>query len=546
MKFLVARMQTTNYMYNIMMLLFITSTLFADKKEKEIEVVKWNTLTSGGAATRYVNDIAHHRKEGVWLAMSGRVTHYDGEKWKHYDRTNAPLSREYYPNIHAVEFDSSGTLWIVPYDRGLISVKKGKWNTIDSSITKVPLKGVKNIVTDKNGDLWATPHYYGQSFIHRNNNVWRALDTNNYSFPDQDFDCISRDHNGNIWLVGSDLYGNSSILVGGDKRFIGKYDGKQWIYLHSDSSGFDGNLRVNEIQATSNGEIWLNHKKGISHFDGLYWDHISKEHPNIGEEEIKKIFVDSKDNVWISKDNELLVVKNGSWSPVKLPNASVSSLIPHTEDHNGRIWFSVISSKRAEWGVYIKDGDSWIVQKNAETGLVHNGITRAYNIADTLFFIYKENDYYSSKEIGISRHTPDGKWEYADLDTVPLSVKFNYEKVSPPDSSYLFVSDSLWEEIRPQDSTFYIAKKKYMRFAYDKDSLLYVAFPKYAPYRIDNTWKLGIFNGNTWKEDPINNTAHLDSIRSIERMQFSKDGSLFIMIENRGVLQLKSGHKRRR
>ena len=180
---------------------------------------------------------------------------------------------------------------------------------------------------------------------------------------------IIQDKNGDMWF-GTNGYG------------VAHYDGKQVSY-YSLKHGFDG-YQVNGMTQDKDQNIWFATDQGVIKYDFSDNQEGKKHFTNVSDIELFdsqrfwSIYTDQIGHIWAGSVADLYRYDGASWSKFKLPYPdSVSgdfiterTTRSVTQDRKGNYWFSTYG-----YGVYKYDGISF-TQFSVSDGLADNGVDK--------------------------------------------------------------------------------------------------------------------------------------------------------------------------
>ena len=315
-----------------------------------------------------------------YIQKSGEIKNYK------YNRLNSDGLKS--NSIWTVYNDDKDRIWIGYYNKGIdvYDDSYSKFNSFKNSPSQtnsLNSNSVTAIANDKHNRLWIGLLDGGVDVYDPSNNTFINLfDSNNpiaNGLNAQDVQTVFIDSKNNVW-VGTWNYG-LFILKNNKKRFIN-------ISKNSSKSIFKSN-RVMSFSEDSNGTIWIG-----TFLSGLYsynpnnekfTHHTSNDFSklNINTSNIRKVLVDSDDNIWIgSRLGVFRVIKNSNSSydvsslnkkmnialGKKMESSIVFSLF---EDNNKYLWIGTKGRGLFRYDK-IKDSIEWY---NSSKGLIHETIS---------------------------------------------------------------------------------------------------------------------------------------------------------------------------
>ena len=247
---------------------------------------EWKTIRTRGVGGNSVNSILIDDDNKKWFAATnaGSLSVFDGAAWKQYTEADGIVSRY----VNAVASDSSGRKWFTAYG-GIFRYDGGSWTNF------TPEKGFPGTVA------------YMEAFD-RDSVGWFLLDTGLYSFDGTTWTAWSDsvrtygdlDGNGVVNIICITVDRNNVKWFGTTHDGISSFDGLTWNH-YSKEDGLSGNC-VRCISADRDNVLWigtgmLSYDNGISSFDGNTWtNHRYDRH--IIDGEITGVAVDESNKKW--------------------------------------------------------------------------------------------------------------------------------------------------------------------------------------------------------------------------------------------------------
>lgn len=216
-----------------------------------------------------------------------------------------------------------GGMWvgIGPSGRslGLQQLVDGHWRPFITSDLDTTTLSVSALLLDREGALWIGTLQHG---IYR---VYQRRVEHFSSVNGLSGDYVNKfyeDREGNMWVVtskGVDLFRNLSVVT---------------FSTHEGLSTEE----VDSVFASQDGTIWVGGAEGL---DGLRGDKVTSFRTGKGlpGSQVEAIFEDRAGQLWVGIDDDLLILKDGSFKPIKRPDrSSIGGAISITEDVDGNIW----------------------------------------------------------------------------------------------------------------------------------------------------------------------------------------------------------------
>ncbi|MCH5598317.1 ligand-binding sensor domain-containing protein [Niabella ginsengisoli] len=201
---------------------------------------------------------------------------------------------------------------------------------------------VSSVISDNVGNLWIGTEGGGLNYYDRKSKNFTYYTRQPDGLGSNLIKTIFRDKDGNIW-VGTHAGGLNLYRNGG---FI-KY------FYHPESAAFL-NSEISTIAEDSSQRLWLGIQGGIQDLkiykrSGINLTDISEEYNRkaLAGRNIKRIFPDSKGNIWITTSDGLFVVRSDHkiieslvCSMLNTPS-KISHVTSISEDKNGNIWLGI-------------------------------------------------------------------------------------------------------------------------------------------------------------------------------------------------------------
>ncbi|MBI9036141.1 MAG: T9SS type A sorting domain-containing protein, partial [Bacteroidales bacterium] len=353
-----------------------------------------------------ITDIYCDLEGGVWVGTPNGLAHFDGNAWHAY-KNDVELPSN---NIAAVGEDAFGAIWVgYSYnDNGISKYFNGQWKTLNKADGNSN-NMVQALALDAENNLWVGTSDWNNSLKRFDGNSWKIfnqedgfwgsvydLDTdselkvwvatdqgllkyNGTTFdrydassglPQNHIPALTIDANDNVWM----WYGNENGIT--------KFAGNQ-IDNYVTEDGLLENY-VKNIESDSKGNIWISysneHQSELSMYNGEAFTTHDFTISNYENFPINKLFVDSKDRVWIGSNNKLKVLDNEVWIDYDLNQYfdQESQFNSIGEDADGNIWIGLTDMYNAEMqslGVLKFDGTNW-TKFTQEDGLSKHNITQ--------------------------------------------------------------------------------------------------------------------------------------------------------------------------
>ncbi|MEH6407922.1 MAG: two-component regulator propeller domain-containing protein, partial [Leeuwenhoekiella sp.] len=301
-------------------------------------------------------------------------------------------------SIWSLFLDNQERIWIGYYNNGVSVYDKfyDKFKDIESRPNypnSLQSSSVTGIIQDETGRLWIGMDGGGIDVYNSKINVFTHLLNNKNTIAtglnSSDVQTLFKDNQGNIW-VGTWDYGIYYL----------EKDSTQFInYSVENTSGEVASNRILSFAQDSQGTIWIGtFSGGIESFDPnlkkfTSYDQEPFRSKKISYSDVKKVYVDSDDNIWIGGNAGLFKLKrtNNKFNLVDLSSRFYKKDSKHThkslvidiyEDSSKNIWIGTDVAGLCQYDMN-EDSFAWV---KAEKGF--NKITVSSIIEDANGFIW--------------------------------------------------------------------------------------------------------------------------------------------------------------
>ncbi|WP_188460089.1 two-component regulator propeller domain-containing protein [Marivirga lumbricoides] len=315
----------------------------------------------------------------------------EGKIIHHYLNSKFEINGVKSNSIWSLFLDNKDRIWIGYYNNGVGIYDKlyDRFGDIESKVNdpnSLQASSVTGILEDENGRLWIGMDGGGidvvdfdkKDFIHllnTNNTVAKGL-------ASPDVQTLFKDSKGNIWVGTWDdgIY----FLKRGSKSFIN--------YSIETTKGEMMSNRILSFSEDSNGIIWMGtFSRGIHSFNPdtrkfAVYDQGSFLNERISYSDVRRVYVDSEDNVWIGSNEGLfkLRINSGSYTLTSLSsrfysnqdNPYPSLILDIYEDSFKNIWIGTDGAGLCKYDMKT-DSFQWV---GSETGF--NKVTVSTIIED--------------------------------------------------------------------------------------------------------------------------------------------------------------------
>lgn len=256
------------------------------------------------------------------IALSFNLT-FAQNNWLVFDTTNTGIYDE---NIISLAKDKQGILWILSNSGALYHFDGVRIKNIKFKIDGIPSNSISKIKIDKMDNKYFLSKGYGLIKLDINGQL-TIFDSSNSGIGNDVINDIAFDKFNNLWI------GTDNGLV--------NYDGNSWSIYRTNNSGIPRN-DVSAVAIDNFNTKWIGFQGTynlcfISKFNDTSWINF-RDPDGIRVRNIKIIFIDSRNVVWIGHTYGALRYINGKWNNNNFQTNTISPLI-FTEDKIGNVWF---------------------------------------------------------------------------------------------------------------------------------------------------------------------------------------------------------------
>jgi len=363
-----------------------------------------------GLSQTQVYSICPDNKGNLWIATAGGVSKFNGNEFTNYSKENGLTDNAAVQIIEHNKF-----IWI--------ATKHGITRIRDNQLTTINLlkysegATINNIAFDKKGNLWVGLQNQGIiEFKVSSVDVFSITPIKHHQPKDNLFTtalfCDSKDK---IWAVG--------------KGFIGHYNGKEWKEIKMPNSG----LSISDISEDKKGFFWIS-----TYDNGVYkYNHSDNTFQNYNETKglispiIRDIFIDSKNNIWLSSKIGISCISENKIKNYQKKNGLNSENVKViSEDLENNIWIGTDGS-----GIFRFAGEEF-VNYTKEAGLPSNYVM-------SIIQDYNQNYWFSTYDRGLCYYNYSDD-EIINYHTLNSNLKNNtvWTSICTSDSSLWFGTSS--------------------------------------------------------------------------------------------------------
>lgn len=318
-----------------------------------------------GLPEQVVQAFAQTADRYLWIATTGGLVRFDGERFQTFNRENTPAFIE--NNVFCLLVSRDRTLWIGMEGGGLIRYRDGSFRRF-SGPEGLSNGFVRALQEDSQGRFWVGTD--SGLFLLENEHL-RRLDAT-ARIPALAVHAIHEDRLGRIWVGGSKLLqiigdAATEYLLPGEagqrrvKSITDTEDGTLWVgtvsglqRLASDDHSFKavsevhGTVRV--LRETSDGTLWIGTiGRGLITYRQGHFSRIAVPDP-LPSNTILNLYEDLERNIWIGTQGGMLRLIETPVRTVPLPDSSDSDAETIYQDTNGDLWVAAVNLFRVHNG----------------------------------------------------------------------------------------------------------------------------------------------------------------------------------------------------
>ena len=337
-----------------------------------------------GLSQTQVYSICPDNKGNLWIATGGGVSKFNGETFINYSKENGLADNNAVQIILYNEF-----IWIAT-KHGITRIKDHQLITLNL-LKYSEGATINNIAFDKKGNLWVGLQNQGLIEFEITSMDDFTISPIKSHHPNENLftTALFCDSKGKIWTTG--------------KNYVGYYNGEQWKEIKMP----DSVINVSGICEDNNGFIWIStYDKGVYkyNFSINTFENISVANGLVSPI-IRDVFVDNKNNVWLSSKIGISCISENEIKNYKKKNGLSSENVKViSKDLENNIWIGTDGS-----GIFRFAGEEF-VNYTKETGLPSNYVMSIIqdNQSNYWFSTYDRGlCYYNSKEEKIINYNND-------------------------------------------------------------------------------------------------------------------------------------------
>jgi ligand-binding sensor domain-containing protein/signal transduction histidine kinase len=318
-----------------------------------------------GLPEQVVQAFAQTADRYLWIATTGGLVRFDGERFQTFSRENTPAFIE--NNVFCLLVSRDHTLWIGMEGGGLIRYRDGSFRRF-SGPEGLSNGFVRALQEDGQGRFWVGTD--NGLFLLENEHLRRVDAT--ARIPALAVHAIHEDRLARIWVGGSKLLqiiGDSATeyLLPGEagqrrvKSITDTKDGTLWVGTVSGlqrlASGDHSFKAVSEVRGTvrvlretSDGTLWIGTiGRGLMTYRQGHFSRVSVPDP-LPSNTILNFYEDLERNIWIGTQGGMLRLIETPVRTVPLPDSSDSDAETIYQDTNGDLWVAAVNLFRVHNG----------------------------------------------------------------------------------------------------------------------------------------------------------------------------------------------------
>lgn len=251
-------------------------------------------------------------------------------EWKLLNKDNSWLPNNY---IMKTAFDSTGSVWIATWGKGLYKFDGANLTNYSKSNSQLPNDFVSTIFLDDKDIKWIGTY---QGLARYDGNSWKIFTTSNALLPDDNIKAIAEDSKSNIYAATN-------------KGGMMKYNNQGWTFYNKSTpqnNTYIPNNSVNGIAIDSNDYKWVGtNGSGIGEYNNNIWKTYAGS-SYLPSDTINGIDVDSYSDVWIATAGGLVFYDGNTWRTFNKSNTSnfpANNVTAVKLDDNDNVWFGIFN-----------------------------------------------------------------------------------------------------------------------------------------------------------------------------------------------------------
>jgi signal transduction histidine kinase/ligand-binding sensor domain-containing protein/CheY-like chemotaxis protein len=319
-----------------------------------------------GLLSKNIQDIVQDKEGFIWLGTQEGLSRFDSSEFQNFTKDKS--DKYSLPDILVEDMIlmPDGELWMSIYEIGItvfdkFTHKSSSIKNSESKLFQLPNKNLYGIAKDKNNNIWFS--LYGEGIYQ-----WNVLEKKFYKH-------LSSDEN--AWLTSKATF---EIMIDTKNRlWVCTIDSKVYYYdiNNGNSKVFDFSSDPNDplsspiygFAESGNGEVYAGGFSGVfkfsektKSFNNIISKPMLSSHYDGQRTTVRRLMIDSKNNLWIGTNKSLLQYSNKELNRVRFyengevietPYLTIQSII---EGSNGNIWIGTegigLVKIAADWSRY--------------------------------------------------------------------------------------------------------------------------------------------------------------------------------------------------
>jgi ligand-binding sensor domain-containing protein/signal transduction histidine kinase len=335
-------------------LIFLTFIYNTDAQPKRLQFT--HLKSDDGLSSSIVTSILQDHKGLVWIGTYDGLNQYDGFNFVVY-RNNPADSSSLSNNVIRTLIEDHNKNLLVGTQHGLCLYDRDKNRFLNYMIDKSsPLKGIDCIVSkiaeDSTGNLWLATNLGLIYFDRIKNQITRYTnDPGNPESLSYDFlEAVLIDKNNRLWITsrkGLNLFQPETGTFVHITRSENETDDLSDIYFTEMAEDRDGNIWF----GSTSGLYCLKKNPGTKSLNLFHYRYDPRDRYSLSINQIKSLFVDNSDNLWIGTENGGLNLfdranqrfwhyRKDDYDPKSLNNESIQTIC---QDKIGNLWIGTFT-----------------------------------------------------------------------------------------------------------------------------------------------------------------------------------------------------------
>lgn len=302
----------------------VTSIAFDSKNAAWIGTRNQGLIKYAGLTTRFDNSnstlpdsltishVAIDNNDVLWIASNKGLIKYENNKFHIYNKSNAPLVRDY---VFALTVDQNNSIWFSSFvlrdggigEGGIMKFDGTNWKLFTPQNSPLPASFIRDITTDNQNNVWATINegVNSCSIVKINGDNITVYDEAEIGIPLYYFRTICAGSDRNIYASLDYLL---SSLMDNSRPNVIMYNGNYWKVIDPVDENGERLQHVGEIATDLNGNLWASTSEGIFIYNRERWSKLNLNE-DIPLSWGSSITPDRNNNIWISTSDGVYVLE---------------------------------------------------------------------------------------------------------------------------------------------------------------------------------------------------------------------------------------------